>query len=271
MITEGLIETTGAKLYYQVRGSGPLLLVIQGGAADADGSDALATRLESNFMVVSYDRRGLSRSAVVPGSEPTDLSVHGSDAAVVLRELTDRPAYVFGVSIGALIGLDLVTRYPDAIRVLVAHEAPATQLLAEPEREQAIREQEEVEAAFRNEGVRAALMRFLRLSGVDFADREEDAPAPASSAFMAANLEFFLTYDAPAVRRYHLDEEALKRQANRVVPAAGASSSSHWPHHCASCLAELLGVGLVEFPGGHNAYGSRPKAVAQRLRQVLRG
>jgi hypothetical protein len=41
-VAEGLIDVPGAKLFYRTRGSGPLLLTVQGGGADADGSDALA-------------------------------------------------------------------------------------------------------------------------------------------------------------------------------------------------------------------------------------
>jgi pimeloyl-ACP methyl ester carboxylesterase len=60
METANSIEVPGATLYYKVRGSGPVIIIIQGGAADADGSEALATHLESDSTVVSYDRRGLS-------------------------------------------------------------------------------------------------------------------------------------------------------------------------------------------------------------------
>jgi hypothetical protein len=41
--TESLIEVPGAKLFYKTRGSGPVLLILQGGAGDADGSDALTS------------------------------------------------------------------------------------------------------------------------------------------------------------------------------------------------------------------------------------
>jgi pimeloyl-ACP methyl ester carboxylesterase len=57
-------------LTYKVRGTGPVLLIIQGGAGDADGSDRLADRLIDAYTVVTYDRRGLSRSP------PTDVAKH---------------------------------------------------------------------------------------------------------------------------------------------------------------------------------------------------
>lgn len=42
---ENTLEVRGAILFYKVRGTGPVLLIIQGGAGDADGSDRLADGL----------------------------------------------------------------------------------------------------------------------------------------------------------------------------------------------------------------------------------
>jgi pimeloyl-ACP methyl ester carboxylesterase len=270
MESQDSVDVPGATLYYKTRGSGPVVLVIQGGAADADGSDALATHLEGDFTIVSYDRRGLSRSALKPGAPPADVRRHTEDASIILATITSEPAFVFGVSIGALIGLDLVTTHPNQIRTLVAHEPPLKQLLPSDELERALHEQEEVEVAFRNEGVRAAMMKFLQFSGVDFGDKEADAPAPQISPYMADNLQFFLANDAPAVRQYQIDPLLLEKVKSKVIPSAGLTSSANWPNHCAARLAELLHVELRHFPGGHNAYGSRPRGVADELRILLR-
>lgn len=270
MESQGSFEVPGATLYYKSRGSGPVVLVIQGGAADADGSDPLATHLESDFTIVSYDRRGLSRSVLKPGAPPVDVNRHTEDASMVLTKVAAEPAFVFGVSIGALIGLDLVTTHPNQIRMLVAHEPPLKQLLPPDELVTALHEQEEVEVVLRNEGVRAAMMKFLQVSGVDFSDRETDAPAPQLSPYMTDNLQFFLSNDAPAVRQYQLDLSLLERVRSKVIPSAGETSTANWPNRCAAKLAELLRVELVHFPGGHNAYGSRPRGVANQLRLLLR-
>jgi pimeloyl-ACP methyl ester carboxylesterase len=270
MESQDSIDVPGASLYYKSRGSGPVLLIIQGGAADADGSDALATHLESDFTIVSYDRRGLSRSVLKPGAPPADVRRHTQDASIILATVTSEPAFVFGVSIGGLIGLDLVTTHPNQILTLVAHEPPLKQLLPPDEFEEALHEQEEVEVAFRNEGVRAAMMKFLQLSGVDFGDREADAPAPQLSPHIADNLQFFLTNDAPAVRQYQIDLSLLEEVRSKVIPSAGETSTANWPNHCASRLAEKMRIDLARFPGGHNVYGSRPRGVADKLRVLLR-
>src|SRR6185437_10739205 len=107
------VRVPGARLYYQVRGTGPVLLILQGGDGDADGSRGLEEQLVGHFTVVTYDRRGLSRSTLDDGADPPSVETHADDTQRLLAALTGEPAFVLGVSIGALIGLDLVARYPD--------------------------------------------------------------------------------------------------------------------------------------------------------------
>ena len=103
----------GTSLYYELSGSGPLLLVVQGGAGGAEGAAGLARQLADAFTVVSYDRRGFSRSPLDgPADAAGNIAQHADDAGRLLAALTDEPAFVFGSSIGALIGLDLASRHP---------------------------------------------------------------------------------------------------------------------------------------------------------------
>jgi pimeloyl-ACP methyl ester carboxylesterase len=49
-------------LYREVRGAGPVLLLIPGGNGDAGFYEPFAKALSGDFTVISYDRRGFSRS-----------------------------------------------------------------------------------------------------------------------------------------------------------------------------------------------------------------
>src|SRR5919106_862322 len=93
---ERTLKVPGATLYYEVRGSGPVLLCISGGPTDAGMFSDLASRLADRYTVVCYDQRGHSRSAL--DSEPEDIPValHADDAAAILAALGDEPAYVYG-------------------------------------------------------------------------------------------------------------------------------------------------------------------------------
>lgn len=264
----GVLRVSGARLYYKRRGAGPVLVMLQGGDGDADGSDAIAEHLVDRYTVLSYDRRGLSRSPIDDPSEPIDLAVHSEDAAALIDELADRRALVFGSSFGALLGLELVSLYPDRVRVLVAHEPPATGLLPESERQLAVTAQEEIEDLYRREGISAAMRQFARTAGLDLADREPDVETPQPQPERIANLAFFLTHDAPAAHRHQLDRNALHAAAGRIVPAAGENTPA-FPKQCAQALATELKRPLAEFPGGHAGFILHPRAFAARLDEVL--
>ena len=101
--------------------------------------------------------------------------------------------------------VDLAARFPEHVRMLVAHEPPATQLLPDAERARAIADQVGVEEVFRHEGIAAAMKGFAAIAGLNFEDRGPDVKLLRPSPERVANLKFFLTHDAPAVRLYRLD------------------------------------------------------------------
>ena len=83
----GTLAVPGASLYYELSGSGPLLLVVQGGAGGAAG---LARQLADAFTVVSYDRRGLARS---PLDGPADAA-----GSIEQHAVPRRPPEVMGAT-----------------------------------------------------------------------------------------------------------------------------------------------------------------------------
>ena len=270
----GQLQTDEVPLYYTIRGSGPMLLILQGGAGNADGAEDLANQLADDFMVVTYDRRGLSRSTPIQ-AERYDIATHGNDAARLITALTDQPAFVFGSSIGGLIGLELAAHHSAHVRALIAHEPPVLRLLEGVEQEDALRGHTEALETFQRDGIPAAMKLMIALAGVDINDREPEVSAPTLAADPSvaaqrfADLKHFLTFDVPAVTRYQPDIAALIAAGSRIIPAAGSSSSATMPCRCATAVAAVLGVRVAEFPGGHSAYILRPRAFAAKVRELL--
>jgi pimeloyl-ACP methyl ester carboxylesterase len=229
----------------------------------------LAAALADHFTVVTYDRRGLSSSALRTGSPAPTIRSHAEDARDLLDALGTGPAAVAGSSLGALIGLELATRHPGSVRTLLAHEPPDPRLLPSAERAVADRMLDDVEEAYALGGVGPALAVLGGMLGADPNDREPDTPAVVLTDQRLANAAFYLRYDVPAGRAWHLDADALARAGTRVLPAAGAGSGSVWTHRCAAGLGSRLGVDLVLLPGGHNGFVSHPRATAARLRSLL--
>jgi pimeloyl-ACP methyl ester carboxylesterase len=185
---DDVLGVSGATLSYRVRGTGPLLLILRGGHGDADAADTLCEQLIDRYTVVTYDRRGLSRSTIDASDESPTIATHGDDAHQLVAALTTEPALVFGNGIGGLIGLDLIARHPGQVRVLVAHEPPAWGLLPDADRDRATRALEDVVSTFRREGTAAAFQKIAALSAIDYADREPGAAVPQPTPQVAANL-----------------------------------------------------------------------------------
>jgi pimeloyl-ACP methyl ester carboxylesterase len=276
MITSRL-ETPEVDLYYTIRGSGPILLILQGGAGNADGSEALANELSRDLTVVTYDRRGLSRSTSIR-TERFEIATHADDAARLIGALSGEPAFVFGSSLGALIGVELVARHPGVVRLLIAHEPGLYALLEGAERDEALRGHREALETFQREGLPAAMKLMFARSGTDPNDREAEVPAlsvltadPKAMEQHFVNLRHFLTCDVPAVTRYQPDVAAVTAASSKIIPAIGsATSPSALPYRCTVALAGVLHRTPVEFPGGHTAYMLRPKGVAHRIRDLIR-
>jgi len=273
-MTTAQLATPEVNLYYTVRGAGPLLLILQGGAGNAEGSESMANELAAHFTVVTHDRRGLSRSTPIR-SEAYEIASHADDAAQLIAALSGEPAFVFGSSLGALIGVELAARHPDLVRLLVAHEPALYGLFDGAERDEALRGLTEALEAFRKEGLPAAMKIMVARSGVDFNDREPEVPLPATSAAdpkaaqRFADLQHFLTCDVPAAARYRPDMAALAAAKSKIVPAAGNNSPRTFPYRSVTALADIIGRPIVEFPGGHTGYVLRPKAFARKLEELF--
>jgi pimeloyl-ACP methyl ester carboxylesterase len=262
-IRTGMIAVQGAHLYVKVRGSGPDLMMLSGGAADADGFDSLAHYLATHYTVITYDRRGLSRSVIEDSHPPEVISVstHSEDVHLILSAIRASPARVFGSSIGGLIGLDLLIRHPDDVLVLAAHEPPIGELLDEREKPRVSLRELYARSGDADEAIPAFA---ASLSNGDMASLRP-VPYRKASATRSANNRFFLEHDQPAVASYRLDIERLKSLRSRIVVLGGEDGREFFPYTCALRLAGRLSITLQEVPGNHGGYALRPAEFARSL------
>jgi pimeloyl-ACP methyl ester carboxylesterase len=264
------LAVPGAQLHYEVSGTGPVLLTIPGGPADAATFAALAGALADRYTVVRYDPRGVSRSSVeAPAEASRFVQVHGDDAHRLLAALGDEPALVLGSSGGAVIGLELAARHPEQVRTLVAHEPPVIRLLPDADAQLAVTE--EVYQIFRREGWPAAVQRFLANAGLEAgAAQPADPEAAEAMARMRDNFDFFLAHYLRPISGYEPDLSALRSGSTRVVVGIGDATGGQLANRCAVTVAERLGLTPVVFPGDHNGFASRPAEFAKVLDGVLR-
>jgi pimeloyl-ACP methyl ester carboxylesterase len=237
-------------------------MMLSGGAAGADGFGSVASCLAADYTVVTYDRRGLSRSPLDDPSQDPAITIakHSEDVHRILTALDAAPALVFGSSIGAVIGLDLLIRHPGDVRLLIAHEPP----VGSPQAGEEDEDEDEVPATAGD--AEAALRQFAAsLTPKNMMP----LPYQADDGTRACNSEFFMAHDGPAVQRYELDFDTLKRLTAQVVIGGGRDGREFSPYASASQLAERLGISLREFPGHHAGYAVYPAEFAESLRQAL--
>src|ERR1700749_1216428 len=117
------VAVPGARLHYEVRGSGPLVLVIGSPMASAEFAP-LADALAGDHTVVTYDPRGYAGSQVNDPEAPSGVEQRADAVKAILDDLGAESADLFGSSGGAVTGLALVARHPGRVGTLVAHEPP---------------------------------------------------------------------------------------------------------------------------------------------------
>ncbi|MFB7916575.1 alpha/beta fold hydrolase [Streptomyces sp. NPDC056061] len=266
MTTHHTLDVPGARLHYEVRGTGPLLLVM-GSPMDAGAFAPLADVLAVDHTVVTHDPRGISGSTLVDPEQESTPELRADDVAAILDALGADTADVFGSSGGAVTGLALVARHPNRVRTLVAHEPPITEILPDAEEQRAA--MDSIVEAFHREGVGAAWMRFMTVAGFDLGEGGAPTPVGEPTPQDIANSVRFFGHELRGTARHVPDTAALKAAPARVVVGIGAESGGLITHRTSVALAGLLGSEPVVFPGDHGGFLGQPEEFAEALRKTL--
>ena len=276
MVQSGRVTTEGDTLYYEVRGAGQPLLMIAPGGGDGWQYAAVADLLADEYKVILYDRRANARSTI---NQPQnfEISQQSRDAVAVLHAAGETSAFIFGNSSGAVIALDMAKTQPQAVRAVVAHEAPVPRLLPNARKWQRFFAGVYWMAfAF---GPSLAALRFIL--GTELPVRllinatrpanthREQSAEPYLSDRVAT--EVLTKLELLPVTNYLPDVDQLKQNQVKVFIAVGewALAKNTWYVQANRLLAERLGCELVTFPGHHGSFLDMPAEFAAVLRSVL--
>ncbi len=288
------LDVGDGRLYYEVRGSGPLLLVI-GQPMTSAPFEPLADLLADDHTVVTYDPHGLGASTTSQPSQDVTPEVEAKDLAHLIDAVGGERADVFGTSGGAVAGLALAADYPDKVGTLIAHEPPLPELL--PDAPHVAAAVDDIVDAYHAVGPGAAFGKFVSLvmhrgpvteagvppaawppAGPTSDDPEsqsgdgggggEVAP-PERSEKQQVDDELFLLRMLKPFLRYEAKIDALRSGAPRVVVAVGAASGGDIPQRSTEVLAQRLGTPVTMFPGDHAGFLGDPAGFAATIREVL--
>ncbi|GCE09320.1 alpha/beta fold hydrolase [Dictyobacter aurantiacus] len=264
------LNVPGAQLLYEVSGSGSLLILIPGASGTGESFRPLIHHLTSQYQVVIYDRRGFSRSKL-DGTQDYDhrLAVDADDVLRLIKHLSDKPAMVFGSSSGAIVALEVLTRHPEWVQTLVAHEPPVVKLLDDAAQWLAFFDG--VYDTYRTEEIPKAMYQFNQgiLGSIDLQVMEKVRREHASAS-MVSNTRYWMEYELRQYPRVELDLAKLAAHAEQIVLAGGHDSKHQMTYRPNQVLAEQLDLTVVDFPGGHLGFRSSPAEFAQVLIHVLK-
>ncbi|AGS72575.1 alpha/beta fold hydrolase [Streptomyces collinus] len=226
--------------YHDVTGSGPVLLLVPGGAGHPMGLGPLVDRLASRFTVVTYDPLGLAHGRLglaVPDQRPADWSEGAHRVLDAVLPAGER-AYVCGTSSGGVAALDLLQRHPRRLAHVVAHEPPCVTVLPDgPERRE------------------------------ELIDRLDGPGRPAAEGPSATPMGVFLAH---VLRPFTAHSPGSGIPPGRLTLAAGAASRGELLYRVSKSLADRIGCPLVPFPGGHLGALEHPVEFADLLADTLR-
>ena len=259
------VVANGATLYYEKEGTGAAVLFIAGSTGDAGNFTRAADLLADEFTVVTYDRRGNSRSPRPSGWTTTSVAEQADDAAALIEALDLTPSAVFGASAGGPIALDLMIRYPRLACAGVLQEPAIFSVLPDPSVALAPRRAviEETLPKSGPRGAIAALMRFLNDDGV-FA-----AIPPDILERMLSNADTILNVEGPGFAGWRPKIEDLQALPIPITLLVAADTLPVYKQ-VTLWLAQHLQIEPVVVPGRHGFYYYRPQDLADTLRPILR-
>lgn len=110
-------SSDGARIHYEVHGTGEPVLLIMGLGSNAYGWARTLPWLAERYQAIAFDNRGVGRSDVPEGAYT--IAQMAADAGAVLDACGHVTAHVMGASLGGMIAQRFAVLYPDRLRSLI--------------------------------------------------------------------------------------------------------------------------------------------------------
>lgn len=260
-------------MYWEITGeAGDPLVLVHGSWGDHENWASVVPALSRSFRVLTYDRRGHSRSERPAGQGSIRDDV--ADLAALLEELRHTPAHVAGNSFGASIVLRLAAARPELFRSLIVHEPPLFGLLKdEPDAKGALAAVEERMSAV------VSLLTAGEQEGGARQFVETIAFGPGAWPELPEEVRERFVFNAPTWLDEVHDPEALEIDLGGLrgfaAPAlltVGDQSAPFFPLVVNRVAAVMQSATLRTFAGaGHVPHLSHPEEYVTLVREFVNG
>ena len=116
----------GCSLNYEVHGSGPALVLLEGMGGDIPGWRRNIPTLAGDLSVIAYDLRGNGRSDEPLG--PCTMTTFVDDTVALMDALAIDRAHIYGQSFGGMVAQEMAITRPHRVATLIlacTHPGPA--------------------------------------------------------------------------------------------------------------------------------------------------
>jgi pimeloyl-ACP methyl ester carboxylesterase len=265
-VTTGTLDVPDARLYYEVRGAGPLVVLV-GAPMDAGSFAPLADLLAADHTVLTTDPRGIHRSVVHDPDRDSTPERRADDLARLIAHVGAGAAVVFGSSGGAVSALALAQAHPERVSTVIAHEPPLLDLL--PDRDDQRRRTEHMIATYLAGDVLDAWREFFATAGIPIPDEAVVQMFGGERPQQVVTDErFWFTSELRPTAYWSPRVDLLRAGTTRLVAAIGEASRGQFCDRTTTALAEALGIEPTWFPGDHAGFVHDPEAFATRFREV---
>ena len=259
----------GTILYCRKQGEGPGLLLIHGVACDSNYFEETAKFLEKKYTVITYDRRGYSRSRIkkFPGKAEEKslftLEIQAEDAASVIRAAGQDRVFVAGSSAGGVVAAELAAAHPELVKGMFLHE-PFFQGIG------AVRnDMENLAGKLQDAREADRIIRAMRafIDSMGGVDRRGKSKSLEKQAQDLENLDIFINYEMDSF--FQTDLSLLAETGVPVWIGAGEGSREGLFHRAACEAAREMDLPLVYVAGYHNMPVDLPREFAVAVSGVF--
>jgi pimeloyl-ACP methyl ester carboxylesterase len=240
------VHLRGIRMYYEVHGRGPALVLLHGGMGNGTQFVAQLPAFQPHFRVIVPDLCAQGRTTDRPG--PLGYHAMAEDVLALMDRLHVRQTDVVGWSDGGIVGLDLAIHHPDRVKHLVTFGANFSPDGLDPE-----------DVAW---AATASAESFGPASRLAY-----ECLAPDPSHYEIAMNKIIAMWRAEPV----FTPQQLGSIRAKTLIAAGADDDLVRPEHTAALARAIPGARMWIVPGAtHGAILERPVLVSRTVLEFLR-